>query len=161
MKRRKASTTMGMDITTITKKDALEAIIAPVATTITTTGGTRRNTALRPWYITVDLNKFDRFVATQWPSNIIRAKGILYFSHNRDMCYLFEQAGVQKNLSESGLWYATAPAGELERLMASDPTLCMDWDDTYGDRMVKLVFIGQHLDRDALAASFDACLSPF
>ncbi len=108
-----------------------------------------------------DLNKFDRFVATQWPSNIIRAKGILYFSHNRDMCYLFEQAGVQKNLSESGLWYATAPAGELERLMASDPTLCMDWDDTYGDRMVKLVFIGQHLDRDALAASFDACLSPF
>ncbi len=108
-----------------------------------------------------DLNKFDRFGATQWPSNIIRAKGILYFSHNRDMCYLFEQAGVQKNLSESGLWYATAPAGELERLMASDPTLCMDWDDTYGDRMVKLVFIGQHLDRDALAASFDACLSPF
>ncbi len=108
-----------------------------------------------------DLNKFDRFVATQWPSNIIRAKGILYFSHNRDMCYLFEQAGVQKNLSESGLWYATAPAGELERLMASDPTLRMDWDDTYGDRMVKLVFIGQHLDRDALAASFDACLSPF
>lgn len=108
-----------------------------------------------------DLNKFDRFVATQWPSNIIRAKGILYFSHNRDMCYLFEQAGVQKNLSESGLWYATAPAGELERLMASDPTLRMDWDDTYGDRMVKLVFIGQHLDRDALSASLDACLSPF
>lgn len=108
-----------------------------------------------------DLNKFDRFVATRWPSNIIRAKGILYFSHNRDMCYLFEQAGVQKNLSESGLWYATAPAAELERLMASDPTLRMDWDDTYGDRMVKLVFIGQHLDREALAASLDACLSPF
>lgn len=108
-----------------------------------------------------DLNKFDRFVATQWPSNIIRAKGILYFSHNRDMCYLFEQAGVQKNLSESGLWFATAPQEELQRLMATDPTLRMDWDETYGDRMVKLVFIGLHLDRPALTASLDACLSPF
>lgn len=104
-----------------------------------------------------DLNKFDRFVATQWPSNIIRAKGILYFSHNRDMCYLFEQAGVQKNLSESGLWFATAPQEELQRLMATDPTLRMDWDETYGDRMVKLVFIGQNLDKKAITEALDKC----
>lgn len=107
-----------------------------------------------------DLNKFDRFIATAWPSNIIRAKGVLYFSHNRDMSFLFEQAGVQKQLTQAGLWYATAPADELQRLMALEPGLRRDWDGRYGDRMVKLVFIGQHLDRDALTASLDACLEP-
>lgn len=107
-----------------------------------------------------DLNKFDRFIATSWPRNIIRAKGVLYFSHNRDMSFLFEQAGVQKQLTQAGLWYATAPADELQRLMALEPGLRRDWDDRYGDRMIKLVFIGQHLDRDALTASLDACLEP-
>lgn len=107
-----------------------------------------------------DLNKFDRFVATSWPRNIIRAKGVLYFSHNRDMSFLFEQAGVQKQLTQAGLWYATAPADELERLMALEPGLRRDWDDRYGDRMVKLVFIGQHLDREALTAALDSCLEP-
>lgn len=108
-----------------------------------------------------DLHKLDRFIASQWPSNIIRTKGVLYFAHNRDMSYLFEQAGVQKNLTEAGLWYATAPAEEIERMMAIEPTLRMDWDDTYGDRMIKLVFIGQHLDREALTASLDGCLAKF
>lgn len=107
-----------------------------------------------------DLSKFDRFVATAWPRNIIRAKGVLYFSHNRDMSFLFEQAGVQKQLTQAGLWYATAPAEELERLMALEPGLRRDWDDRYGDRMVKLVFIGQHLDRAALTAALDSCLEP-
>lgn len=107
-----------------------------------------------------DLNKFDRFIATSWPSNIIRAKGVLYFSHNRDMSFLFEQAGVQKQLTQAGLWYATAPAEELERLMALEPGLRRDWDDRYGDRMVKLVFIGQHLDRASLTTLLDSCLEP-
>ncbi len=107
-----------------------------------------------------DLSKFDRFIATSWPRNVIRAKGVLYFSHNRDMSFLFEQAGVQKQLTQAGLWYAPAPAEELERLMAMEPGLRRDWDDRYGDRMVKLVFIGQHLDREALTAALDSCLEP-
>jgi len=108
-----------------------------------------------------DLNKFDRFIATGWYSNIIRAKGILYFSNNRDMCYLFEQAGVQKKLTEAGLWYATAPADELRQMMERDAALRRDWDDQYGDRMIKLVFIGQNLERDAITASLDACLAKY
>ena len=107
-----------------------------------------------------DLSKFDRFIASSWPRNVIRAKGVLYFSHNRDMSFLFEQAGVQKQLTQAGLWYATAPAEELERLMAMEPGLRRDWDDRYGDRMVKLVFIGQHLDREALTAALDSFLEP-
>lgn len=106
-----------------------------------------------------DLGKFDRFIATQWPSNVIRAKGVIYFSNNRDMSYLFEQAGVQKKLTEAGLWFATAPAEELERMMAMEPQLRRDWDETYGDRMIKVVFIGQHLDKDLLTEHLDACLA--
>ncbi len=105
-----------------------------------------------------DIHKFDRFASTKWPSNIIRAKGVCYFSHNHDMSYLFEQAGVQKKLTEAGLWYATAPEDELMELMRQEPGLLRDWDDKYGDRMQKIVFIGQHLDKEQLTRDLDECL---
>lgn len=107
----------------------------------------------------MDLNKFDRFAGTQWPASVIRAKGLIYFSNNRDMCYLFEQAGVQKNLKPAGYWFATAPEEELQVMMARDPQLRRDWDPEYGDRMVKIVFIGQHMDREAIIAAMDNCLA--
>ncbi len=105
-----------------------------------------------------DLAKFDRFVATQWPGNVIRTKGVLYFNSNRDMSLLFEQAGVQKKLTQAGLWYAAAPEEELRAMMEQDPGLRRDWDEKYGDRMIKLVFIGQHLDKTAITEALDACL---
>lgn len=108
-----------------------------------------------------DLQKFDRFVASQWPSNVIRSKGVLYFSGQPDMSLLFEQAGVQKKLTEAGLWYATAPAEDLKRLMDSEPGLMRDWDPVYGDRMIKIVFIGRNLDRRALTDVLDRCLGTF
>lgn len=105
-----------------------------------------------------DIHKFDRFVATKWSRNIIRAKGVCYFSNNRDMSFLFEQAGVQKKLKEAGLWYATAPEEELIEVMRQEPGLLRDWDDKYGDRMQKIVFIGQHLDKEQLIRDLDECL---
>ena len=105
-----------------------------------------------------DIHRFDHFVATAWPKNVIRAKGVCYFSHNRDMSFLFEQAGRQKQLREAGLWYATAPEEDLIQLMQQEPGLMRDWDEKYGDRMVKLVFIGQHMDTEQLTRDLDACL---
>ncbi len=102
-----------------------------------------------------DLNKFDWFVSREWPSNIIRAKGVVYFTHNNDMSYLFEQAGRQKRLTEAGLWYATAPEEELERLMMTEPCLMTDWDEQYGDRMIKLVILGRGLDKKAITEALD------
>lgn len=104
-----------------------------------------------------DLDKFDRFVATEWPAEIIRSKGLIYFSQSPDMSYIFEQVGVQKNLKESGLWYASAPAEELEIMLARDEALRRDWDDKYGDRMIKLVFIGRKIDKDRLQSLLDHC----
>lgn len=104
------------------------------------------------------LHKFNQFVSSRWPKNIIRAKGICYFSNDRDMSFLFEQAGTQKQLREAGLWYATASEEDLIQLMQQEPGLLHDWDDKYGDRMQKIVFIGQHLDKEAIARELDACL---
>ena len=75
-----------------------------------------------------DLNKFDNFVARKWPKSVIRAKGVCYFSENRDMSYLFEQAGRQKLLREAGQWYATAPEEDRLELMRQDPNFFKDWD---------------------------------
>lgn len=105
-----------------------------------------------------DIHKFDRFIATKWPKNVIRAKGICYFSHNKNMSFLFEQASKQKQISESGLWFATAPEEDLIQLMQQEPGLMRDWDPKYGDRMEKIVFIGQHLDKEQLAHDLDECL---
>ncbi len=104
-----------------------------------------------------DINKFDYFISALWPQNLIRTKGLIYFRHNTDMSYLFEQAGVQKKLTEAGMWYATAPEEELEAMAAADPSIMADWDPEYGDRMIKLVFIGRKLDRDAITAALDKC----
>lgn len=104
-----------------------------------------------------NLNKFDYFVTREWPENIIRAKGVVYFTYNTDMSYLFEQAGRQKKLTEAGLWFATAPEEELAILMESEPGLKNDWDPKYGDRMIKLVIIGRNLDRKAITEALDKC----
>lgn len=104
------------------------------------------------------LNKFDWFCAKNWPKSVIRCKGVCYFKENPDMSYLFEQAGSQKQLTEAGRWYATAPSEDLEILIARDPGIMKDWDPEYGDRMQKLVFIGQKMDKDAIIKALDDCI---
>ena len=105
-----------------------------------------------------DLGLFDEFVARKWPKGIIRAKGICYFHDERDNCYVFEQAGKQVSIRNVGQWYATMPKAELEQFMVQNPGLRRDWDDQYGDRMQKLVFIGQNLDKRLIAEELDRCL---
>ena len=106
----------------------------------------------------MDLNRFDWFVSKHWPGGIIRTKGMCYFADEFDICYLFEQAGKQMTLKNVGQWYATMPENQLSDMLRSDPTLAADWDETYGDRMQKLVFIGRNLDKTLLKKELDACL---
>ena len=108
-----------------------------------------------------DLSLFDEFVARKWPRDVVRAKGICYFADERDMCYVFEQAGQQKTVKQAGQWLATMPADQLAELRKNNPQLEKEWDNEYGDRMIKLVFIGQHIkeQKDAIIAELDKCLA--
>lgn len=108
-----------------------------------------------------DLALFDEFVARKWPRDVVRAKGICYFADEPDMCYVFEQAGQQKTVKQAGQWLATMPADQLADLRRNNPQLEKEWDDKYGDRMIKIVFIGQHIkeQKDAIIKELDKCLS--
>ncbi len=106
----------------------------------------------------MNLSRFDHFVARRWPAGIIRTKGMCYFKGEEDTCYLFEQAGKQVSLSNAGQWYATMPEEELRGFLARNPNVAQEWDEYYGDRMQKIVFIGQNLDRKLIASELDLCL---
>lgn len=106
----------------------------------------------------MNLGMFDEFVARHWPKGVIRAKGMVYFGEEYDTCYLFEQAGKQIKMTNAGRWFATMPKEELMQMMARDAHLRADWDEQYGDRMQKLVFIGQNLDKNTIANELDKCL---
>ena len=104
-----------------------------------------------------DRNKLDYFVR-KWPRNIIRCKGIIWFEDDRDMALLFETSGQQVQLQVTGKWIASAPKGEMEKLLRENPNIEADWDDLYGDRMIKLCIIGQNLDKKKITEELDACL---
>lgn len=107
----------------------------------------------------MSLGNFDEFVSIKWPKGVIRAKGMCYFEDEPETCYLFEQSGKQFNITNAGQWYATMPADELKTFLEKNPDVKKDWDPEVGDRMQKIVFIGQKLDRKAIEAELDKCLS--
>ena len=109
----------------------------------------------RPFLMT----EFDQFIARKFPKSVIRCKGLCYFSDERDTCYVFEQAGSQVSLRNSGQWYATMPKDELEEFKKNNPAAVKDWDPEYGDRMQKLVFIGQNMNRKEIERMLDDCLA--
>lgn len=106
----------------------------------------------------LDMNKFDYVVTKKWPKSVVRCKGLCYFDNEKDTCYVFEQAGKQLSLKNAGQWYATMPADELAEFRKQNPDALRDWDDEYGDRIQKLVFIGQDMDREAIEKDLDYCL---
>ncbi|QUI94688.1 CobW family GTP-binding protein [Prevotella denticola] len=108
-----------------------------------------------------DINFFDDFVARKWPKQIIRCKGLCYFANEKEVCYVFEQAGKQVSLRNAGQWYATMPQFQLREFLEKNPKVKKDWEEPYGDRMQKLVFIGQNLDKKEITETLDKCLTDF
>lgn len=116
--------------------------------------GTFVYTRRRPFMMT----EFDQFIARKFPKSVIRCKGLCYFAEEKGMCYVFEQAGSQVSLRNAGQWYATMPKDELEEFKKNNPGAVKDWDPEYGDRIQKLVFIGQDMDRKEIEKLLDECL---
>ncbi len=105
----------------------------------------------------LDEKKFEDFVNDRFPSSIIRCKGLVWFANDYDMSYLFEQAGKQMQLTQTGYWLASAPKDELKEMIAQDPEILKDWDKEVGDRMVKLVFIGRKMNKEAIIKEMEDC----
>lgn len=101
--------------------------------------------------------KFADF-ATNLPRTVIRCKGLVWFKDEPEMSYIFEQAGKQVNLVDGGEWFATMPEKEIEKLLAEHADIKKDWDEIYGDRMVKLVFIGKNMDKENIIKVLDECI---
>ena len=105
------------------------------------------------------MTEFDQFVARKFPKSVIRCKGLCYFADDKDQCYLFEQAGSQVSLTNAGQWYATMPREEFEEFKKQNPSVLRSWEPEYGDRMQKLVFIGQNMNREEIEKLLDECLA--
>jgi G3E family GTPase len=103
-------------------------------------------------------DKIEKFFAS-FPKNVIRAKGLFWIKEDKDWAIMFEQSGKQMDCSDYGQWLAAAPAHVRRKMFKEDPELMKDWDDKYGDRMIKLVFIGQNLDKEAITEALDDCLT--
>ena len=104
-----------------------------------------------------DRVKLDQF-ASKWPRNIIRSKGVVWFEDEPEMAYVLETSGRQISAGYSGQWLAACSKEEQKRVLAEDEQMKKDWDEKVGDRMIKMVIIGQHLDRDQIEKDLDACL---
>ncbi|MBO6233035.1 MAG: cobalamin biosynthesis protein CobW, partial [Clostridia bacterium] len=102
-------------------------------------------------------DEFDKF-ASNFPKNIIRCKGIIWFSDEPEHSYVFEQSGKQIGADIAGQWIASLPKAEQDMVIAQNPSILKDWDETYGDRLMKLVFIGQKMDKKAIIETLDKCL---
>ncbi len=103
----------------------------------------------------MDRQKFYEYAGKAWPKKIIRVKGITYFKDDKDMSYMFEQAGSLKNIMEAGPWLATQAPNVIEEVLEANPDIQKDWDEFYGDRMVKLVYIGQGINKDEISKELD------
>ncbi len=104
------------------------------------------------------LNKLRTWLSDNFPTNVIRCKGVVWIDVDDEMSFVLEQAGRQISMSENGRWFASAPKKQLEEFVKKDPSIMKNWDDEVGDRMIKLVFIGKHLDREKIEAELDTLL---
>ncbi|MGN1012364.1 MAG: GTP-binding protein [Clostridia bacterium] len=104
------------------------------------------------------VKKFEKFL-DEFPKSVIRAKGLVWLSDDDYMSYCFEQAGKQKTISEAGQWIAAAPKYEIEKILKYNPDIEKIWDESCGDRMNKIVFIGKDMDKVAIIKKLDECLS--
>ncbi len=103
--------------------------------------------------------KFEEFVFANWPKEVIRAKGLFWIKEDPDTAYIFEQSGKQKTATDDGKWIACFPEREKRQILQMNPDIAAAWDDTYGDRINKIVFIGRDMDKAAILKAMDGCLA--
>lgn len=105
-----------------------------------------------------DYDKFMAFLENDYPEEIIRAKGYVWFYDDDIHVQLFEQAGRNASVTIVSNWLAAFGEKEREREIRENPEILEDWDEKYGDRLNQIVFIGKNLDRDQIISRLQICL---
>ena len=91
-----------------------------------------------------------------FPESVVRAKGHLWVAGRERYALDLSQAGTQTHVEVKGRWAVTVPKFQRGAYRESRPDL--HWDEQWGDREIKLVFIGAGMDNSAIAAALDDCL---
>lgn len=102
-----------------------------------------------------------RYLNNDYPSQLIRAKGLFWLASRPDEAISFSQAGGSSRLESAGVWWASMEA--RERLQYADyvrheAELSKKWHKQWGDRLNNLVFIGQDIDSQKITAELEKCL---
>lgn len=103
--------------------------------------------------------KFEEFVFAKWPAEVIRAKGLFWIAEDPDTAYIFEQSGRQKTATDDGKWIACFPERERKQILQMNPDIAAAWDEKYGDRINKIVFIGRNMNKAEIIKALDDCIA--
>lgn len=103
--------------------------------------------------------KFEEFVFSKWPAEVIRAKGLFWIAEDPDTAYIFEQSGRQKTATDDGKWIACFPERERKQILQMNPDIAAAWDEKYGDRINKIVFIGRNMNKVEIIKALDDCIA--
>lgn len=103
--------------------------------------------------------KFEEFVFAKWPAEVIRAKGLFWIAEDPDTAYIFEQSGRQKTATDDGKWIACFPERERKQILQMNPDIAAAWDEKYGDRINKIVFIGRNMNKEEIINALDDCIA--
>lgn len=108
-----------------------------------------------------DYDAFMKFMEQEYPESIIRAKGYLWFADDDIHVQLFEQAGRNATVTEVSNWIAAFDAKEQKKVFDEYPEVLDDWDETYGDRMNQIVFIGRGYNEAEIRRKLGSCIAEY
>ncbi|MNO18895.1 putative metal chaperone YciC [compost metagenome] len=98
------------------------------------------------------------FFFSNWPEEVVRAKGLVWLAAKGDLAATLSQAGPSIQFGPAGYWLATLPEEQQLEVLATEPDVKARWDERWGDRMNEVVFIGVGMDRAEIEARLDRCL---
>ncbi len=93
-----------------------------------------------------------------YPGELIRSKGYIWFSDDWKHVQLFEQAGRNASITELSEWVSAWLEEELEAIRGEYPDIAEAWDAQYGDRCNQVVFIGKNYEKADIVERLYACI---
>lgn len=105
--------------------------------------------------------RFWKFISEEYPSSIIRAKGLFWLASRPNDAINFSQAGGSSRMERAGVWWASMTFNErtsYQAFIENKEYIENKWSKTWGDRMNELVFIGQDIEKEKMIADLERCL---